>query len=441
MSMQLQALLKPTSASTSGFTPIQTGFLQRKCACGNHTMARDECAECSKKKRFGLQTKLMVNEPGDIYEREADRIADQMMAAPAHHAVNGAPPRIQRFAGQTTTAPASVDRVLASSGRPLEPALRQEMGQRFGHDFSRVRVHSDAEAEQSARDVNAHAYTVGHNIVFGAGQFAPGTHDGRRLIAHELTHVVQQSGSHGIRIGQGDERYGRSPIAIQMQHDKDLTPADKTRVATRDPVPLLETPAKLHLFVDIDVKELGFSDLKRGNVGHTWVSLEYKDPMKVPATIHSAHKPYLQTGGKYSDPMGFWPATNEDIYYSVNPLKPLVKGWMRHPDREHEGKEKATETWDITEPAVEMVIKYAESKRSALYSVYDYNCTTFAKEAIEASGKSTPSMSSWGFAMPNAAYDGIKARQEKGIGTTSVKDFDTGKETVVNGPDETHKKR
>ena len=119
------------------------------------------------------------------------------MAAPAHPAVSGAPPRIQRFTGQSTgqtdTAPASVDHALASPGRPLEPTLRQDMEQRFGHDFSRVRVHSGAAAEQSARDVNANAYTVGHDIVFGTGRFAPGTHEGRRLIAHELTHVVQQS--------------------------------------------------------------------------------------------------------------------------------------------------------------------------------------------------------------------------------------------------------
>ena len=83
-------------------------------------------------------------------------------------------------------APASVDQALASPGRPLEPALRQDMEQRFGHDFSRVRVHSGAAAEQSAQDVNATAYTVGHDIVFGAGRFAPGTNEGRRLIAHEL---------------------------------------------------------------------------------------------------------------------------------------------------------------------------------------------------------------------------------------------------------------
>ena len=67
------------------------------------------------------------------------------------------------------------------------------MEQRFGYDFSQVRVHPGRGREQSARDVNANAYTVGHDIVFGAGRFAPETHEGRRLIAHELTHVVQQS--------------------------------------------------------------------------------------------------------------------------------------------------------------------------------------------------------------------------------------------------------
>ena len=136
------------------------------------------------------------------------------MATPAHPAVSGAPPRIQRFSGQSNgqmdAAPASVDQALASPGRPLEPALRQDMEQRFGHDFSRVRVHSGAAAEQSAQDVNAKAYTVGHNIVFGAGQFAPGTHEGRRLIAHELAHVVQQSGADELNADQSDEKHGLS---------------------------------------------------------------------------------------------------------------------------------------------------------------------------------------------------------------------------------------
>jgi hypothetical protein len=195
----------------------QSGILQRKCACGSAAGMSGECEECSKKKRLGLQTKLKVNDPGDIYEQEADRVADQVMAAPAHSVVSGAPPRIQRFSGQSTgqaeaVAPASVDQAVASPGRPLEPALRQDMEQRFGYDFSGVRVHPDAAAEQSAQDVNANAYTVGHDIMFATGRFAPGTHEGRRLIAHELTHVVQQSGAEGIRMGQSNEIYGLSPV-------------------------------------------------------------------------------------------------------------------------------------------------------------------------------------------------------------------------------------
>ena len=82
-----------------------------------------------------------MNEPGDIYEREADRVADQVMATPTHPTLAARHPRIQRFSGQShgqmDAAPASVDQALASPGRPLEPALRQDMEQRFGYDFSR----------------------------------------------------------------------------------------------------------------------------------------------------------------------------------------------------------------------------------------------------------------------------------------------------------------
>jgi uncharacterized protein DUF4157/lysine-specific metallo-endopeptidase family protein len=145
-----------------------------------------------------VQTKLAVNKPGDEYEQEADRVAEQVMRTPGQSAVRGASPRIQRLAGepagQVGGAPASVNEALATPGRPLEPTLRQDMEERFGHDFSQVRVHSGLTAEQSARDVNAYAYTVGQDIIFGAGRFAPGTVEGQRLLAHELTHVVQQSG-------------------------------------------------------------------------------------------------------------------------------------------------------------------------------------------------------------------------------------------------------
>jgi len=89
-------------------------------------------------------------------------------------------------------APPIVAEVLNSPGQPLDSATSTFMESRFGHDFSQVRVHTDSYAARSARAIDARAYTVGRNIVFGAGQFLPGTQMGRQLLAHELTHVVQQ---------------------------------------------------------------------------------------------------------------------------------------------------------------------------------------------------------------------------------------------------------
>ncbi|MBS0168327.1 MAG: DUF4157 domain-containing protein [Nitrospira sp.] len=188
------------------FTPVSRGVLQRKCVCGTHTMGGGQCAECQKKK-LGvggklLQTKLAISEPGDVFEQEADRVAEQVMwmsPADVTRQQNGGrtQPLVQRRATAGVIGvgdvPPSVHEVLNSTGQLLKPALQQDMGQRFGYDFSQVRVHSGAAAAQSARDVNASAYAVGHNIVFGAGRFAPGTNEGQRLIAHELTHVVQQA--------------------------------------------------------------------------------------------------------------------------------------------------------------------------------------------------------------------------------------------------------
>jgi len=223
----MNKIIVAQQAKTTSLLPFSQGLLRRKCACGNHTVAGGECAACAKNK-IGLQRKLAIGASNDPLEQEADRVADQVMAAAVHSAVSNALPRIQCYAGQATeetdTAPASVDRVLAGSGRPLDPTLRQDMEQRFGNDFSQVRMHSGAAAEQSARDVNANAYTVGHNIVFGAGQFAPGTHGGRRLIAHELTHVVQQSGAQRIRLGRSDGKgeQSLSPPMAQSRSAEDL---------------------------------------------------------------------------------------------------------------------------------------------------------------------------------------------------------------------------
>ncbi|MEZ4727617.1 MAG: DUF4157 domain-containing protein [Caldilineaceae bacterium] len=93
-----------------------------------------------------------------------------------------------------TEAPTIVIDVLRSPGKPLDPTTRTYMETRFGHDFSQVRVHTDSRAAESAEAVNALAYTVGRDVVFGTGQYQPETGEGKRLMAHELAHVVQQTG-------------------------------------------------------------------------------------------------------------------------------------------------------------------------------------------------------------------------------------------------------
>jgi hypothetical protein len=228
--MKAQALQAGKSAP-----PLQQMMLQRKCDCGNHTVAGGECGECAGKKR-ALQRQaarrqalpkappivydvlrspgqsldagtrksmesrfssdfshvrlspgarepmlegLAIGQANDVHEREADRIAERVVRGPPSDA----------------TAPA------AAQSR---------------HDFGQVRIHTGSTAAESARAIGARAYTVGHDIVFGAGEYAPHTGTGRRLLAHELTHVVQQGGD--VRASQGGD--GIVQRAISPELDK-----------------------------------------------------------------------------------------------------------------------------------------------------------------------------------------------------------------------------
>lgn len=159
-----------------------------------------------------IQTALLVNEPGDVYEQEAERVAEYVMRMPdleqlqrgenneeveqielQHHdeeavlqrSSSNSVPKLTAELKKTISG-------LQGSGEPLAPATRAFMEPRFGHDFSAVRVHTDATAAQTAQALSAHAYTVGRNIVFSVGQYQPEELAGRRLLAHELSHVVQQ---------------------------------------------------------------------------------------------------------------------------------------------------------------------------------------------------------------------------------------------------------
>jgi len=102
--------------------------------------------------------------------------------------------RVESGPSGPLSAPPLVQHVLASPGRPLDTPTREFFASRFGHDFGDVRIHDDIDAAASARGVHALAYTVGNDVVFGNGQYSPGTEAGRHLLAHELTHVIQQRG-------------------------------------------------------------------------------------------------------------------------------------------------------------------------------------------------------------------------------------------------------
>lgn len=167
-----------------------------------------------------LRPSLPVTHPDEASEQEADRVAERVLRMPvpaarsvvhrtcAACAAGGSSCRgceeepaagVSRMAQASTAgaAPASVSAVLRAPGEPLASSARAFFEPRFGEDLSHVRVHTDREAQQSARDVNALAYAVGAHLVFGAGRYAPSTPDGQRLLAHELTHVLQsgQGGS------------------------------------------------------------------------------------------------------------------------------------------------------------------------------------------------------------------------------------------------------
>src|SRR5437870_11070325 len=163
-------------------TSVKSRMLQRKCACGGMPGPTGECGECREKR---LQRKVV--QPSTL----------------SH---------------QNSEVPPIIHEVLRSSGQRLDRETRAFFEPRFGHDFSQVRVHTDAKAAESARAVNALAYTVGRNVVFGAGQFAPQTSIGKSLLAHELTHTIQQSQNEQKGVSKANLVLMRDPSDIYEEN-------------------------------------------------------------------------------------------------------------------------------------------------------------------------------------------------------------------------------
>lgn len=170
-----------------------------------------------------IQPKLTIGRPNDRYEQEADRVAEEVMRMPSEaEPVSLGLKRIihQRGGGNRREAPPIVYDVLHSPGRPLDTDTRHFMEARFGHDFSGVRVHTGPAAAHTARSIHATAFTIGQNVVFGQSAYQPGTEQGKRLVAHELTHVIQQACSdQSNHYGRIDREADESEAAVFVPHE------------------------------------------------------------------------------------------------------------------------------------------------------------------------------------------------------------------------------
>jgi Domain of unknown function (DUF4157) len=183
LNSRAQIPVKQAGGSLQFHASTSFGVLRRTCACGGAGDPGGQCEDCKKKK-------LQRQATGNI---------------------------------QPAFAPPIVHDVLRSPGRPLDGATRALFEPRFRHDFSRVRIHAGSRAAESAQAVGAHAYAVGRDIVFGASQYSPGTLTGNQLLAHELTHVVQQSSLAGVP----------SQLIVGSEHDEAETEASSAAAAYR----------------------------------------------------------------------------------------------------------------------------------------------------------------------------------------------------------------
>ncbi|HBB32030.1 MAG TPA: hypothetical protein DDZ80_10900 [Cyanobacteria bacterium UBA8803] len=245
----MRSLTQTKTTPKPSFTPVQTGLLQRKCACGNSASLTGKCTECENKRLTlqrrstnqaepdevppivhevlrspsqKIQPKLKISQPNDYFEQEADWIADKIMRMPSPDiTVNGSAAmrfkplantelvQLQELEKQEETIQpkhtsnkvhevtpdleAGIENLHQSSGEPLPSEIRTFMEPRFGRDFSEIRLHTSVQASQLARRLNARAFTIGKDIVFGSGEFQLKSYAGRQLLAHELAHTLQQN--------------------------------------------------------------------------------------------------------------------------------------------------------------------------------------------------------------------------------------------------------
>ncbi|HTO61232.1 MAG TPA: DUF4157 domain-containing protein [Bradyrhizobium sp.] len=266
------------------------------------TLTRSE-PPSSRSPLLPIQAKLRIGDADDPLEREADRVADQVMRMPDRPSVA---PRLslstsRDHAAQRKCASCEeeeeklrrkenehsrnsdhadmrlVEQTISSPGHPLDPLTRVDMEDRFGQDFGAVRIHNDPVAHQSSSAIDAYAYTYGNHIAFGTGQYQPDTEQGRRLLAHELTHVVQQGGaverkqttrneSNGAPPSSPGFEYSSAAPAIQRKYFLSFDPRPSGALIHSTVLPLF-IKANTDLFIEAPIPGAKKEDVDKGRKG------------------------------------------------------------------------------------------------------------------------------------------------------------------------------
>jgi uncharacterized protein DUF4157 len=329
-----------------------------------------------------LQGRLRVSEPSDANEMEADQVADEVLGMtaplapgllePYGHAPGG---EVQRCPGGCGPTPCGdgVAAVVPPSGQPLSDRVRAFFEPRFDRDFGHVRVHTGDDATALARSLDASAFTVGRDIVFGGGRYAPDTSAGRRLLAHELTHTIQHDRSHdgAQRVDRRMPEIDRAPSPPRV-----LGRAPSPVVARQLSSALCSTPARCsvpdgtttatgryHLTVLADKEGTFLLVPLTSKVGHSWVRL-------------------VAPNGRYWT-YGFWPQIGFD---PGNPTKD-VRGCVHHPDTAH--KPTASQTFELD--GAQFAAAQARAEALCLsrpnYNLFGLQCTSFVSQILESAGQ------------------------------------------------------
>ena len=374
-----------------------------------------------------FQPKLSINAPNDIYEQEADAVAEKVVQSKsiqqsdtffkpvsissiqrkcAHCEEEEKLQRKEVNQNKTETSNELEHYVggLNNSGNALPSDSKTFFESRMGYDFSNVKIHTDSVAAKSAQSINAHAYTTGNNIVFNQNQFQPGTTNGDKLIAHELTHVVQQNNFISRDFKDSEEFCGGAWTCSTAKGC--LEPDNPQDGPFESDIYAEDSDMGFYITANIDIEEKSLDDIDSdGNVGHTFIKFEDSN------------------GAEYT--YGFYPNKK---YPTPDPSGVLgsrtAPGCVVHPDLTHSSCVDYEETFEVNRGAFNAALNKAQASCAVTpqYHILTYNCTTWANDIIVESGNSLPNMRGTKYIPfagdvqvdnPNTLYDSLQERDNK----------------------------